>query len=118
MYLGGAVNGVKLRTMAQAGGSIIRWLADSSAILSGASAPANFKDYVVNPFPAGRKSNLASETERWLAVTGTNDQTVTQYAEPVSLNTQATLPTLSLGANLEQMKQMVRALPNGTLPQA
>lgn len=84
MYLGGAVNGVRQRTMATSGANIIQWLADKSANLVGAYQVLS-TDRV-----------LVSHVERWLAVTGTTDSTVERYSEPVAVQQQRTIPDFAL----------------------
>ncbi|MFT3696811.1 MAG: hypothetical protein QM831_26960 [Kofleriaceae bacterium] len=93
LYLGGAANSVRQRTMAQTGASIIKWLATNSRQLS---APAG----VIN-LGRGRKqpeTDLVSAIERWLAVTGMGDDTAEKYSEPVSLQQQPTIPDMALRA--------------------
>jgi hypothetical protein len=83
MYLGGYVNGVRYRTMAQAGANIIIWLADNSAKLASV-APAGGLNFL--------QPQLVNNVERWLAVTGTPDASVEQYTDPVDLKSQPTVP--------------------------
>jgi hypothetical protein len=86
MYLGGSVNTVRYRTMAQSGFSIMRFLAEHAPQLSSSSAvsPKLFEDRV-----------LVDNVERWLAVTGTPDASVQQYTDPVDLKTQPTIPAFA-----------------------
>lgn len=84
MYLGGAVNGVRQRTMAQSGAKVVQWLADSSPVLIGP-----IRDLLID-------DTLISHVERWLSVTGTPDQAVEKYSEPVSLQSQRTIPDFAL----------------------
>jgi hypothetical protein len=84
IYLGGAVNGVRQRTMATSGANIIQWLADKSSNLVGAYQVLS-TDRV-----------LVSHVERWLAVTGTTDSTVDRYSEPVAVQQQRTIPDFAL----------------------
>jgi hypothetical protein len=91
MYLGGSVNGVRNRTLAQSGGRIIRWLGDHAAMLS-------------SPFGRGvddefRRGTLQDDVERWLAVNGVKDATVVQFAEPVIAANQTTIPAFNLGSS-------------------
>lgn len=94
MYLGGSVNTVRYRTMAQAGFNIMRFLADHAPQLSSTGAVSStslFTDPV-----------LVDNVERWLAVTGTPDASVQKYTDPVDLKTQPTIPAFapaSFGAN-------------------
>lgn len=88
LYLGGATNGVRYRTMATTGGRILQWLADHAVYF----APGQ---------PALRQllddSSLISDAEQWLAVTGTPDSTVSELTDPVDMQEQPTLPYMSLG---------------------
>jgi hypothetical protein len=86
VYLGGAVNGVRNRTLAQSGGRIIKWLGDHAPMLSTA-----FTRGVELEFGRG---TLPDDVERWLAVNGVTDTTVSQFAEPVAVAQQPTIPTL------------------------
>jgi len=113
MYLGGAVNGVRQRTMATSGANIIQWLADKSSNLVGAYQVLS-TDRV-----------LVSHVERWLAVTGTTDSTVERYSEPVAVQQQRTIPDFALpsGAASDAVRDAMAkvnipgiALP-GTTPQ-
>jgi hypothetical protein len=82
MYLGGAANGVRYRTMAQAGGAIILWLADHAPLLSGAApTPGLFDD-----------QTLTANIEAWLAVTGMADAAINKYTDPVDLAQQPSIP--------------------------
>lgn len=87
MYLGGSVNTVRYRTMAQAGFNIMRWLADHAPQLSSSNAISStqlFEDRV-----------LVDNVERWLAVTGTPDASVQKYTDPVDLKTQPLIPAFA-----------------------
>lgn len=85
MYLGGSVNTVRYRTMAQSGFNIMRWLADHAPQLASSSvASLNFGDPV-----------LVANVERWLAVTGTPDASLEKYTDPVDLKTQPTIPAFA-----------------------
>jgi len=87
MYLGGSVNTVRYRTMAQAGFNIMRFLADHAPQLSSTSAisaNALFLDPV-----------LVDNVERWLAVTGTPDSSVQKYTDPVDLKSQPLIPAFA-----------------------
>jgi hypothetical protein len=80
MYLGGAVNSVRQRTMAQSGAKVMNWLASKAPNLTGASKQLYIDQEII------------SHAERWLAVTGTPDTTVERYSEPVALQSQRTIP--------------------------
>jgi hypothetical protein len=93
LELGGARNSVRYRTMAQAGAVIIRWLADHAEKLAGASFDNALDiDQIRNPPPrrSGQKpttnptdADLVNACEQWLAVTGTPDDRVEQYSQPI-----------------------------------
>ncbi|XXF81318.1 hypothetical protein P2318_16625 [Myxococcaceae bacterium GXIMD 01537] len=85
LYLGGSVNGVRYRTMAQSGGEIILWLARKAPLLASASR------YASGLFT---EVELVNHVERWLAVTGTPDSTVEKFSEPMDVKAQPTIPTL------------------------
>jgi len=93
LELGGARNSVRYRTMAQSGAVIIRWLADRADKLAGASFDDVLDIYQIrNPPPrrSGQKAttnptdaDLVNACEQWLAVTGTPDDRVEQYSQPI-----------------------------------
>jgi len=66
LYLGGAVNSVQQRTLAQSGARIIRWLMTNQSILS--SPDAGGLD-----FTKPEQQALVADVDRWLAVAGTDD---------------------------------------------
>ncbi len=108
MYLGGAPNGVRHRTMAQAGATIIQWLAVSGPALVGSFRNLNVDDV------------LRSNVERWLSVTGTPDQQTEKYSEPVALTSQPTIPnfTLPSGAGSDAIRDALARVNLPTTPQA
>jgi hypothetical protein len=92
LELGGARNSIRYRTMAQSGAVIIRWLANHAEQLA-AAAGARILDVdeirsgalrAVRSKPTKDPSDqdLVDACEQWLAVTGTSDQSVEQYAQP------------------------------------
>jgi hypothetical protein len=91
--LGGARNTVRYRTMATAGAIIIRWLATHADRLSGSFGDAVLDiDQVRRPplRPKGVRAtdqptdrDLVDACEQWLAVTGTPEQRVEEYAQPI-----------------------------------
>jgi hypothetical protein len=95
MYLGGSVNTVRYRTMAQSGFNIMRWLADHAPQLSSSN--------LSRPDDLFNDRALVDNVERWLAVTGTPDSSVQKYTDPVDLKTQPLIPsfapTSALGGN-------------------
>jgi hypothetical protein len=86
MYLGGSVNTVRYRTMAQTGFAIMRWLADRAPQLAG-NSPVNAIDFA-DPF-------LVANVERWLAVTGTPDASLEKYTDPVDIRSQPSIPAFA-----------------------
>ena len=110
MYLGGAVNGVRQRTMASSGAAIIQWLAVSAPSLVGA-----FRNLLIDDM-------LISHVERWLAVTGTPDAAVEKYSEPVALQSQRTIPDFALpngaGAASDAIRDALARINPATTPQA
>ncbi|MBC7978219.1 MAG: hypothetical protein H7138_24810 [Myxococcales bacterium] len=101
MYLGGAVNGVRQRTMATSGANIIQWLADKSPNLVGTYRSLQVDTLVI------------SHVERWLAVTGTPDSAVERYQEPVAVQTQRTIPDFALpgGAASDAVRDAMAKIP-------
>jgi hypothetical protein len=73
LYLGGATNGVRYRTIAQSGEKVLAWLADHSSVLASSSASGlKLIDYSSGaPRPTDDFRIIAELAERWLAVTGT-----------------------------------------------
>jgi hypothetical protein len=69
--LGGATNTVRLRTLADSGATVIRWLADHATDVA---APAS----TVVP-----DTTLLNAVDQWLAVSGISDSEVDQYSQPV-----------------------------------
>ncbi len=87
LYLGGSVNSVRQRTLAQAGAEVIQWLAKKqNALVSPTASGINFL----------HEHQLINNVERWLAVTGTDDQATDKFSEPVSIPQQPTIPNMSL----------------------
>lgn len=104
LYLGGAANSVRQRTMAQTGSKIILWLADHSRQLS---APAGTID--LGTAHVAKESELVGWVERWLAVTGMGEDTAEKYAEPVSLQSQPTIPDMALRAAPDMLQDALDA---------
>jgi hypothetical protein len=107
MYLGGAVNGVRQRTMATSGANIMLWLADKSPNLVGTYRSLQVDTIVI------------SHVERWLAVTGTPDSAVERYQEPVAIQSQRTIPDFSLpnGASAQDaVRDAMAKIPGVTIP--
>jgi hypothetical protein len=86
MYLGGSVNTVRYRTMAQSGFAIMRFLADRAPQLAGSgdALGIDFADPV-----------LVTHVERWLAVTGTPDASLEKFTDPLDIKAQPTIPAFA-----------------------
>jgi hypothetical protein len=92
LELGGSRNSVRYRTMAAAGAIIMAWLAKKARELSSTSfGPILDMDEIRNPGPraVGSKPttdptdfDLVNACEQWLAVTGTQEAQVEDYAQP------------------------------------
>jgi len=93
LELGGAKNSIRYRTMANSGAVIIRWLANrASKLASSAMVKLLDSDEIENQITAeskGKKAtldptdfDLLNACEQWLAVTGTPDTQVEEYAQP------------------------------------
>lgn len=107
LYLGGATNGVRYRTMASSGGAIITWLADNTPKLT--------KGYLPDCAVTFRDSKLVSPAESWLAVTGTTQANVEKYAEPVDLQQQSVIPSMMPSGVGQAVRGMLDRM-TGTLP--
>jgi hypothetical protein len=92
LELGGAKNSVKYRTMATSGAIIMAWLATNANKLSGTT----YVDYLIriedirNPPPlrSGQKAtteprtwDLSNACDQWLAVTGTAESRIEEFAQ-------------------------------------
>ena len=91
LELGGARNSSRYRTMAKTGAVIIAWLAKHARDLSSTSHTTllNVPDlmqatpyYSDKPMKDPSDADLLDACQQWLAVTGTPDQSVEQYAQP------------------------------------
>jgi hypothetical protein len=111
LYLGGSVNSVRQRTMAQAGANIITWLADNATALSNKASG----------FLPHKDDTLVTQVESWLAVTGTNDDTVEKFSEPIAIQSQRTIPDFSQQLMPDAMRDALAKMNTLTatqLPQA
>lgn len=114
LYLGGSVNSVRQRTMAQSGANIINWLAKNGPALSN-------NRLTELPGTKDEKDQLLASVENWLAVTGTNDTTVDRFSEPVSLQSQRTIPDFTQPMIPDAMRDAMakmNTLTSAQLPQA
>lgn len=100
MWLGGSVNGVRQRTLATTGSKIIQWLASHQTTLMSEFATLDVERERL-------ADGLITQVERWLAVTGTDDQSVERYSEPVSISAQPTIPDMSLRAVPDMMSGLM-----------
>jgi hypothetical protein len=92
LELGGTANTVRYRTMATAGAIVMAWLAKRAKRLSDSSFDAILDINVIRyPVPpaSGQKptsdptdADLVNACEQWLAVTGTEEAQVEQFAQP------------------------------------
>ncbi len=84
LELGGARNSIRYRTLADSGAIIIRWLANARMIL----AKSNSWKLNLNAEGSSKPKvtpsdiDLVNACEQWLAVTGTPEQKVEEYAQP------------------------------------
>jgi uncharacterized protein YjdB len=91
LELGGAKNSVKYRTMASAGATVFAWLANKSTDLASTSYTAilditqlqNAPTYSTSPTTKPSDFDLVGACDQWLAVTGTQEDSVEQSAQPV-----------------------------------
>jgi hypothetical protein len=102
MYLGGAVNGVRHRTMAASGQKVIEWLGRHAKQL----APTLFET-----ISQADRDDLYRHVERWLAVTGTQDAVVEKYSEPTATSRQPTIPSWSF-SGMPSIDQVAGDLEN------
>ena len=109
LYLGGSVNSVRQRTMAQSGQRIIEWLGvNGNSLSNGIYGALTLQD-------------LTPDVESWLAVTGTNDSTVEQFSEPVAIQSQRTIPDFSqqmVPDSLRDALAKMNTMTGAQLPQA
>ncbi|HKE18660.1 MAG TPA: hypothetical protein VKB80_27475 [Kofleriaceae bacterium] len=115
LYLGGSVNGVRQRTMATTGQRLVRWLADhSQLLLAGNNVTLNL------PRPNQPDPHellvLVDNVERWLAVTGTDDQSIDKFSDPVSMPSQPTIPDMALGGIPDALRDVMKGNGLGSLP--
>jgi hypothetical protein len=88
LELGGARNGIRYRTMANAGAVIIRWLANHARELASPAglvilSPERTRvAHGAKPTTNPTDSDLVDACDQWLAVTGTSDDSVERYSQP------------------------------------
>jgi hypothetical protein len=93
LELGGAKNSIRYRTMATSGAVIIRWLAQHASVLVSADqiivldinqlrnlSTMRARGVKATVSPTDR--DLVDSCDQWLAVTGTADKSVEDYAQP------------------------------------
>lgn len=105
MSLGGAVNGVRQRTLAKTGSDIILWLSRNAGRLS----TNQFQGFLSPTTLTTEEKQLVQSVESWLAMTGTRDETVEQFSSPVEIRQQSTIPQLF---SMPSMQGMQDALKN------
>lgn len=121
LYLGGSVNSVRQRTLAEAGSFIIAWLADQASLLSQPRGIASFRLDARDRNKPEELEKLIDAVERWLAVTGSGDDVVTRFSEPVAVQAQPTIPNLALQgltANVEDLLQQMPGVNGAPIAQA
>jgi hypothetical protein len=92
LELGGARNSIRYRTMATSGAIIMRWLADKASLLASPSL-VDILDMneIRNPPPRGNvkatskasDQDLVNACNQYLSVTGTSEDRVEQYSQPI-----------------------------------
>lgn len=94
LELGGAKNSIRYRTMATSGAIIIRWLAEHASVLVSTDQIivldinqlrnlSTMRARGVKATVAPTDRDLVDACDQWLAVTGTADKNVEDYAQPV-----------------------------------
>lgn len=91
LELGGAKNSVKYRTMASSGATVFAWLANKSRMLASTSyVPIldvaqlqNAPSYSTKPTTNPSDFDLVGACDQWLAVTGTQEDSVEKLAQPI-----------------------------------
>ena len=122
LELGGARNSIRYRTEATAGAIIIRWLADHADVLA-QPGRADILDLtqIRSPLPMAkgmkattkpRDSDLVDACDRYLAVTGTTDNSRDQWAQPVVAPPSTSRP-IQIPAIARDMLEAVGVGPNG-----
>jgi hypothetical protein len=89
--LGGAKNGTRYRSLATSGAIIIAWLAKNAHDLCSAHKPLfdiqeltqQDPNYSEKPMKDPNNADLLDACQTWLATTGTAEQSIEQYAQPV-----------------------------------
>lgn len=126
VYLGGAVSSVRYKTMAQSGAQIMLFLASNAPQLS---SVASFQPNTADIF---KGAEIRSNVERWLAVTGTADDSIDKFSAPIDVQRAPTIPAMPaqqqlpdavrnmLGqvGNLTNVGGINVALPGNAVPRA
>jgi hypothetical protein len=98
LELNGARSTVRYRTMATSGATIIRWLAKNRGELAAISTPVIDEAAVRRGSKSRRPTvdpsdrDVVDAAEQWLAVTGTPDAQIEQYAQPVESGNATSAP--------------------------
>jgi len=121
LELGGARNSFRYRTMAQSGAVVIRWLADNAGRLTGARTSSilditeirNAASYADRHKPTVDPTDrdLVDACEQWLAVTGTPDRQVEEYAQPSEGPSQTSSPVRIPAAARDLLESAGVSLP-------
>lgn len=125
LYLGGAVSSVRYKTTADAGAKIMIFLAENAPQLSSVAA---FQPNTADIF---KGEKIRSNVERWLAVTGTADDSIDKFSAPVDVQQAPTVPPMPMQQLPDAMRSMLGqvgnltnvgginvAVPGGAVPQA
>lgn len=115
IYLGGSVNGVRQRTLATTGQRLIRWLAEHTQLLMAGNEVILHLPRHGQPDPYQLRV-LVDNVERWLAVTGTDDQSIDRFSDPVSMPQQPTIPEMALGAIPDALRDVMKGNGIGVMP--
>jgi hypothetical protein len=108
LYLGGAANSVRQRTMATAGSKIILWLAEEAQQLSSSTGHIDIP----------KNAPIIGYVERWLAVTGMGEDATEKYSEPVSIPSQPTIPDMALRAAPDLLQEAMHLAGGDGVPMA
>jgi hypothetical protein len=124
LELGGAKNSVRYRTMATSGAIIIRWLAERAALLSNSNQVQIIDISQIRTIPVRPKGSKATVNptdrdmmdacDQWLAVTGTQEKSVEEYAQP-TVGPNLTSRPIQIPRVAQDLLASVGIKPNGIL---
>ncbi len=106
LYLGGAVSSVRYKTTAQAGANVMLFLAANAPQLS---TVASFQPNTADIF---KGADIRSNVERWLAVTGTADDSIDKFSSPVDVQQAPTIPPMPQQQMPEAVRNMLGSIGN------